>query len=193
MARMTCVMLMCFPGTIGIYQGEELGLTDTTLIYEELTDPPALRFWPTVKGRDGCRTPMVWEKEAMNAGFSEAKPWLPVKEPQAAKAVDQQQRDDSILAWYKQVIAFRKATPALLGTDTTFLNLPEPIMAFQRRADGQALTCVFNLSKDAQTLAMADTADLVGPAHASLEGDVLSLPGNGFAILDKEVSLRPVA
>ena len=45
-------MLMSFPGTIGIYQGEELGQTETELVFEELTDPPAIRFWPAVKGRD---------------------------------------------------------------------------------------------------------------------------------------------
>ena len=189
MARMTCVMLMCFPGTIGIYQGEELGLTDTELVYEELTDPPALRFWPSVKGRDGCRTLMVWEKDAKNAGFSDGTPWLPVKAPQATKAVDQQQGPDSILSWYKKIIAFRKATPALTEMETTFLELPEPILAFQRRGGGQALTCVFNLSAEPQSLRLGGAAELYGPNNAALAGTKLDLPGNGFAILDKAVKL----
>ncbi|MEL7090514.1 MAG: alpha-amylase family glycosyl hydrolase, partial [Pseudomonadota bacterium] len=188
--RMTCVMLMCFPGTIGIYQGEELGLTDTELVYEELTDPPALRFWPSVKGRDGCRTPMVWEKDSVNAGFSEGTPWLPVKAPQAAKAVDQQGRD-GMLQWYKDMIGFRKATDALKGTQTRFLNLPEPVLAFQRTSGDDTLTCVFNLSKDPQTLALGAPSTLVGPRHATVGEDVLSLPGNGFALLDGAVSLKP--
>ncbi len=183
-ARMTCVMLMCFPGTIGIYQGEELGQTDTELVYEELTDPPALRFWPSVKGRDGCRTPMVWEKDAKNAGFSEGKPWLPVKPPQAQKAVDQQLGPDSILSWYKDVIAFRKATPALGGTDTRFLNLAEPILAFQRQGEGQDVTCAFNLSKTEVRLTVDKATQILGPHHATLVQDTLTLPGNGFAILD---------
>ena len=191
-ARMTCVMLMCFPGTIGIYQGEELGLTDTELVYEELTDPPALRFWPNVKGRDGCRTPMVWEKDAPNAGFSKGTPWLPVKSPQAAKAVDQQQHADSILSWYKKIIAFRKDTPALCGTTTRFLDLPEPVLAFHRSAEGQDLTCVFNLSKDAVQLSAPSGAQLFGPHHATLSDGVLDLPGNGYAILDAKASLKPV-
>ncbi|MEL6681805.1 MAG: alpha-amylase family glycosyl hydrolase [Pseudomonadota bacterium] len=84
MARLACAMLMSFEGTIGLYQGEELGQTDTELTYEELTDPPALRYWPAIKGRDGCRTPMVWEREQLNAGFSTGQPWLPVKDPQAS-------------------------------------------------------------------------------------------------------------
>ncbi|MEM8824231.1 MAG: alpha-amylase family glycosyl hydrolase [Pseudomonadota bacterium] len=184
LTRMTCLMLMCFPGTIGIYQGEELGLTDTELVYEELTDPPALRFWPSVKGRDGCRTPMVWEKDAPNAGFSMVKPWLPVKEPQAAKAVDQQQGPDSILAWYKQVIAFRKATPALSGMQTRFLDLPEPILAFQRGSGDHALTCIFNLSPEPIKCAAPGATSMLGPTNASLEAEALDLPGNGFALLE---------
>ena len=54
-------MLVSFEGTICIYQGEELGQTETDILWEELTDPPGFRFWPEYKGRDGCRTPMVWD------------------------------------------------------------------------------------------------------------------------------------
>jgi alpha-glucosidase len=60
-AKLSIAILASLPGTICLYQGEELGQTETELTYEELTDPPGLRFWPENKGRDGCRTPMVWE------------------------------------------------------------------------------------------------------------------------------------
>jgi len=55
MARFACAMLMSFEGTIGIYQGEELGQTETVMERHELTDPPAIRFWPAVKGVYPCR------------------------------------------------------------------------------------------------------------------------------------------
>jgi alpha-glucosidase len=60
-AKLSIAILASLPGSICLYQGEELGQTETELTYEELTDPPGLRFWPENKGRDGCRTPMVWE------------------------------------------------------------------------------------------------------------------------------------
>ena len=189
MARLACAMLMSFEGTVGIYQGEELGQTETELVYEELTDPPALRFWPAVKGRDGCRTPMVWEKDAKNAGFSEGKPWLPVKEPQAARAVDQQGGEDSILSFYKSVLTFRKANAAMTVGKTRFLDLPEPVLAFVREADGQAMTFAFNLSKEAVTLSVDGDAELTGIANAALDGGTLTLPGNGFAYLSGAVGL----
>ncbi|MFU8823437.1 alpha-amylase family glycosyl hydrolase [Yoonia sp.] len=180
MARFACAMLMAFEGTIGIYQGEELGQTETELTFDELTDPPAIRYWPAVKGRDGCRTPMVWEKDAINAGFSTGTPWLPVKPPQAANAVDQQGAG-SIMEFYKTVIAFRKASLALSTGKTEFINLPEPLLAFHRTADDTRLTCVFNLSPDILTVAADGT--LTGPHHATLHGGTLTLPGNGFAYI----------
>ena len=188
MARLTCAMLMAFEGTIGIYQGEELGQTETELVYSELTDPPALRFWPAVKGRDGCRTPMVWEAGAVNAGFSEGTPWLPVKAEQAAKAVDAQ-GNDGILAFYKGTIAFRKASAALSRGKTTFLDLPEPVLAFERVAEGETLTCVFNLSPEPLAFEVVGTPVLNGPHAAEVTGTTLALPGNGFAYLSGVKSL----
>ncbi len=181
-ARLACAMLMSFEGTIGIYQGEELGQTETELEFEELTDPPAIRFWPAVKGRDGCRTPMVWEKDATNAGFSAGKPWLPVKTPQAAKAVDQQGAD-SILAYYKDTIAYRKDSPALSQGTTIFIALPEPLLAFTRRSDAQTLTCVFNLSADEHTVPLKASSKIVRGNNATISEETLTLAGNGFAYL----------
>ncbi|WP_028725734.1 alpha-glucosidase [Paracoccus zeaxanthinifaciens] len=188
MAALSAAMLMSFPGTICIYQGEELGQSETTLVYEELTDPPALRFWPEVKGRDGCRTPMTWEAGAANAGFSEVAPWLPVKDAQAARAVDAQ-GNDGPLAAYRAIIGHRKAQDALRFGATRFLDLPEPILAFARGEGDDALTCVFNLSPEPAILRGA-VSDPVGPSDASRKGDELHLPGNGFAWLPGQVALR---
>lgn len=104
LAKQSIAMLIAFEGTIGIYQGEELGQLETEMEYHELTDPPSLRFWPEVKGRDGCRTPMVWTKITNNhSGFSEAAPWLPVKQPQQDRAVDIQEADQaSVLNAYRK-------------------------------------------------------------------------------------------
>ncbi|TRD23006.1 alpha-glucosidase family protein [Palleronia caenipelagi] len=192
MARLTASMLMAFPGTIGIYQGEELGQEETVMEFHELTDPPAIRFWPAVKGRDGCRTPMTWEHDAPNAGFSTATPWLPVKAPQIARSVDLQEAgNDTVLHHYREVIAWRRASAALTRGDMTFLDLPEPILAFRRASDDEVLTCVFNLSKDPVVLTLDTVAEKTGPGLARLDGATLELPGNGYAYLrhDGELSL----
>ena len=192
MARFACAMLMSFEGTIGIYQGEELGQTETVMERHELTDPPAIRFWPAIKGRDGCRTPMVWEKNAPNAGFSTGTPWLPVKAEQAANAVDEQ-GEGSILAFYKDVIARRKASPAMSRGVTTFLTLPEPLLGFTRVAEGETLTFVFNLSKDSHTITIKGDAALSFSGQATLDSATLTLNGNGFAYLAHDGSITLTA
>lgn len=182
MARLACAMLMSFEGTIGIYQGEELGQTETELVFEELTDPPAIRYWPAVKGRDGCRTPMVWDANAANAGFSDSVPWLPVKPPQTANAV-KQQPDDGIMAFYKSMIAFRKNSSVLSHGSTRFIALAEPLLAFTRTQGAEHITCVFNLSKDKHTISLIGAADIICGSSASIDSSILTLDGNGFAYL----------
>lgn len=131
---------------------------------------------------------MVWEKDAPNAGFSTGKPWLPVKPPQAAKAVDQH-GPDSILAFYKDVIAFRKESDALRHGKTQFQQLPDPILAFTRSTGTQNMTCVFNLSTDPQNITVPAGATMIGPNNATYDGSNLSLPGNGFAFLTHDGDL----
>jgi len=193
LAKLSVAMLMAFEGTIGIYQGEELGLPETEMDYHELTDPPGLRFWPEVKGRDGCRTPMVWEASSPHGGFSTGTPWLPVKDPQLARAVDLQEiHADSVLNAYRDTIGFRRSCPALLHGATAFIDLPEPVLAFHRVADEQVLTCIFNLSANLVDLTVKGDAGLVGPAQAAtLSAGGLALGANGFAFLQPSGAGRP--
>ena len=96
-------------------QGEELGLNEADIAFEDLHDPYGIRFWPAFKGRDGCRTPMVWHANRQYGGFSEAKPWLPVAEEHASRAVDAQECDpDSMLNFYRRMIAYRASRPELV-------------------------------------------------------------------------------
>lgn len=183
LARQAIMMLISFQGTIGIYQGEELGQTETTLTYDELTDPPALRFWPEVKGRDGCRTPMVWDASAPHAGFTDGTPWLPVKPDQAARAVNTQDAPDSILNTYRVGLSFRKSVAALRVGQTEFIDLPEPVLAFHRIHDDQTITCLFNLSPTPTQVTIAGDCTLTGPCHATRTDHDLSLPANGYAFL----------
>jgi alpha-glucosidase len=182
LAKQSIAMLASFEGTLGIYQGEELGQTETELVYEELTDPPALRFWPEERGRDGCRTPMVWETEAENAGFSDAKTWLPVKPPQAERAVDAQaSRNDSVLQFYKEVIAYRKSSQALTRGRTEFLDVDDPVLALRRHTDGETLTCVFNLSAETVSVSLSDLGELQGVSRdCKVHRNDVTLGGNGF-------------
>jgi alpha-glucosidase len=125
---------------------------------------------------------MVWDNTHINAGFSDAKPWLPVKAPQAVNAVAQQM-DDGILAYYKSMISLRKNSPVLSHGTTSFVDLPEPLLAFTRNCEDKKLACVFNLTKDVHSIALKDAAEVYHGQAAKLTKETLTLGGNGFAYL----------
>jgi alpha-glucosidase len=181
LARQCAALLLSFEGSVCLYQGEELGQTETDIEYHELTDPPGFTFWPDYKGRDGCRTPMVWDATPQG-GFTDGTPWLPVKAPQRARNVAAQAgRPGSVLETYRTLLAWRRASPALRHGRTRFLDLPEPVLAFQRGTGSGALLCLFNLSPGAISLT-TDAVMLAGPSQAaSLKGTTLTLGPNGFA------------
>ncbi len=195
-AKQAIAMLCSFPGTLNIYQGEELGQTETDIEWEELQDTANARFWPEYKGRDGCRTPMTWEAEAPNAGFSPAKPWLPVKAPQAARAADRQNSDPgSVLNAYRTTLAFRKSRDPLRFGETTFLDLPEPILGLVRTLGGDSVSALFNLSDSPQRVTLRTELRPIGPMVAMVDGavpsnqgiidaPVIELPAWGYVYLD---------
>ncbi|AMS39250.1 alpha glucosidase [Aminobacter sp. NyZ550] len=166
--KVISALLMSLRGSVCIYQGEELGLTEASLTFEDLQDPYGIRFWPEFKGRDGCRTPMVWNKDAVNGGFSRAKPWLPVPADHLAKAVDTQEGDAaSLLEHYRRFLAFRRSHPALAKGEIAFLKAEDDVVAFTRREGNEEVVCVFNLGS--------------APANIDLGGRGLQpLPGHGL-------------
>lgn len=182
LAKQGGALLLSLQGSICLWQGEELGQTDTELAFEELTDPQGINFWPAPIGRDNTRTPMVWDDSA-NGGFSTVKPWLPVKAPQLARNVASQAGvAGSVLEVYRQMLAFRRSAPALQTGTTTFHDTPEPILMFDRTLLGSTLTCVFNLSPG--TVELQAKGTLTGISQNAVSGpNGLSLGPNGFAFL----------
>ena len=148
LARLAAAMQLTLRGTPCIYQGDELGLNDVDLPFEDLVDPQGINFWPDVKGRDGCRTPFPWQKKAPQAGFSDAqRTWLPVAAEHRPLAVDQQERDKgSMLAYYRRLLHWRRQHPVLVKGELKLLPRHPQILAYERRLDGDALLCVFNFS-----------------------------------------------
>ncbi|MEO8518585.1 MAG: glycoside hydrolase family 13 protein, partial [Dermatophilaceae bacterium] len=92
-ARAATALMLALPGSAYVYQGEELGLPDSTDMPDDLRQDPT---WPrsghTERGRDGCRVPMPWEGDRPSYGFGPTGlTWLPQPASYAALAVDRQQ------------------------------------------------------------------------------------------------------
>ncbi|AUJ69700.1 alpha-glucosidase family protein [Pseudoalteromonas sp. NC201] len=157
--KMLTALLGSLRGSVCMYQGEELGLGEAAVAFEELQDPYGITFWPNFKGRDGCRTPIPWTQAKTNAGFSESKPWLPVSEAHALRAVDKQAVDsNSTLSYYQAFLQWRNAQPALKTGDIEFIDTPEPVLAFYRRTQTQTLLCAFNLAATQQSVRLPEVA-----------------------------------
>ena len=149
MARLTMLLLACMRGNIFIYQGEELGLPQAHIAFEQLRDPEAVANWPLTLGRDGARTPMPWASDTLHSAKSAVRPWLPVAPEHLELAVDRQEHDpQSQLAYTRRVLALRNRNEALLEGAIRVLEASDSILAFERTTRDQQLLCVFNLGTE---------------------------------------------
>jgi alpha-glucosidase len=181
-ARQLLVLLACLRGTLFVYQGEELGLPQSDIAFEDLQDPFGKAHWPHDKGRDGCRTPMPWTAAHPTGGFTTGRPWLPSDPAHRALAVDRQEADPgSTLHLARRVLALRRTHPALrLGRFET-LHADAAVLVCRRvhqggdegGHEGDAVLAAFNLGEQP---AVHDLGRAPLPA-----GDRLALHG---AVLD---------
>jgi alpha-glucosidase len=178
--RLLSTLILCLRGSVCIYQGEELGLPEADVSFEDLQDPYGIQFWPKFKGRDGCRTPMPWQNDATNAGFSDAKPWLPISDSHVLLSANLQVSDpESLHGYYKNLLAMRKQHPVLAKGELSHLEANEQILRFIRRDDEEQLLCVFNLSDQTAEIDTHEPASLIDEHHlfsSTLSGQTLTLP-----------------
>ena len=153
--RLYAAVLLSLRGSVCLYQGEELGLTEAYVSFEDLQDPYGIRFWPKFRGRDGCRTPIPWVTDNQTGGFTDGKPWLPMAVEHLGRSVHQQEQDKtSTMAFYRAMIAFRAAHPALRKGALEIVEARDDYLALIREHDGTRIFCAFNLANMAQPVDM---------------------------------------
>ncbi|MBS0426646.1 MAG: alpha-glucosidase, partial [Proteobacteria bacterium] len=161
--RLWLALLLSLRGSASLYQGEELGLPEAEVPFELLQDPYGRAFWPEFKGRDGARTPMPWQTDGVHGGFSAGAPWLPMYAAHLPLAVDRQSADArSMLAYSRALIHWRRGQPLLRTGAMRFHDAPEPVLHFERGEGHAVLHAIFNLSPEAQTLALPSPLAAVG-------------------------------
>ena len=158
-ARIVATLLLTAPGTALIYQGQEIGQrTATPRRVEDVRDPLGIRGWPRDKGRDGERTPMQWDVSNAQAGFSTSPhTWLPVTADYRSVNVQSEAADpDSLLNWYRRLIALRRSERALRGGRMVMLDPTNAsVLTYARESgDGQAVVVSLNMSPRPQTLSL---------------------------------------
>ncbi len=141
-ARAAALLTAALPGSLYLYQGDELGLPEAEDIpLELLHDPMHERSGGVDPGRDGCRVPLPWAGDRPPYGFSApgaAPTWLPQPADWRALTVSAQELDPhSMLALYRAALRIRRTAPALAGGGFRWLDADPQLLAFARGgADG---------------------------------------------------------
>ena len=171
-AKALATVLFTLRGTPFVYEGEEIGMTNTAFpkiedyndisthgqyeyaIKEGLSPEEALKA-VQFQSRDNARTPMQWTRET-NAGFTTGKPWLPVHKDFADCCVETESEDGtSVLSYYRQMNRERtegKASAILLqGSYEELLHEDEHVYAFKRVLGEHAAYTVINFTNDTVT------------------------------------------
>lgn len=148
-SKMLIALLGCLPGTLFLYQGEELGLPEAKIPFDQLQDPWAKETWPEWQGRDGCRTPMVWS-DSQYCGFSNSLPWLPIPETHQDLHYEKQKQDqNSVLNFTKKFLKWRSENVSIFQSDFTFNDTKHSKIIHISYKEKEGDThCIFNLSFD---------------------------------------------
>lgn len=160
-AKMLAAAIHLMRGTPYIYQGEEIGMTNPHFrTIDQYRDVESLHYYEILKkngkteeevleilgarSRDNSRTPMQWTS-GKNGGFSQAEPWIPMADHADRITVEAQEKEaDSILGFYKKLIAVRKANPVIAEGSIAFMETENPDVLAYERCLGEGSILVWN-------------------------------------------------
>lgn len=164
-AKMLAAFLLTMPGTVFIYQGDELGMTNCPFeTLEEYRDVEIKNISAEMhaagksemeildivrhKNRDNSRTPMQWN-DSVNAGFSEVKPWIKVNPNYIQiNAKEQENNPDSILNFYRRLISLRQENKELVYGDFKLIDRNnEDLFIYERELGNRKLLVLLNFSE----------------------------------------------
>lgn len=173
-ARAATALMLALPGGAYIYQGEELGLPDSTDMPAEFRqDPTFARTAGAETGRDGCRVPMPWSADAPSLGFGPGeRTWLPQPDVYAHYAVDRQVGvPGSTLELYRALLATRRDLSLGRGSLTWVEGYADDVVALTNgSSDRGRLLVVTNLG--AAPVALPEGAEVLVSSAPLLDGRV---------------------
>jgi alpha-glucosidase len=182
-ARLAAMMQMTLHSVPCIYYGEEIGMTDVPIRSERIRD---------VDQRDPNRTPMQWGTGTLGA-FDPARSWLPMPEEADRVSVLRQTADpDSLLAFYRRLLAYRRQSTPLRQGSFEWLSTRPDFLVFCRAADGRRIVVLLNFAQHESPAILptelavtelstdprrrAGTAFAAGDLVSAEEGLILRLP-----------------
>ena len=162
-AKALATLVLTLRGTPFLYEGQEIGMTNFDFSgMEKVQDVESINIWNMgkqlhlpyslrwrmikTKSRDNARTPMQWN-DSPNAGFTTGTPWLSVNgNYPRINAARQENAPNSVLAYYRQLIAFRNGSEILQAGDFSELYCKDGVYAYRRSLNVESLIVVISLS-----------------------------------------------
>ena len=167
-SRALTALAFAVPGSLYLYQGEELGLPEVFDIPDDRREDPVFHLTNgSGLGRDGCRIPLPWTGDVTTSfGFSDpgsrgpvGEPWLPQPDGWGIyAAADQATDDESMLAFYRRLSAARRAHAVPNGLDAELVEFGAGLVGLRRGS----LIVVLNLTDEAIELVPPTGVDLTG-------------------------------
>lgn len=196
-ARAATALLLGLPGTVYLYQGEELGLEQADVPPDRRVDPIWTRSHGRELGRDGARTPLPWTTHAPGYGFTTGVPWLPFGRGARAHAVTRQARDAGApLSFYRTAVALRRQLRPQLGDAVVFLEAPPGVLALWRPlTDGAALLVALNTNPEPARLRLSGPVSPPAAVQVLLTsepegaGEAQRAPAHGELVLPGEATV----
>ncbi len=191
-AKLMAALYLTLRGTPIMYYGEEIGMENNNpKRKEDVKDPEGRTGWPKEIGRDGERTPMQWS-DAANGGFSTHEPWLPVPPSSKTHNVASESKDqNSVLEFYRKVLALRHGNAVLLEGNYTALNEDDAnVLSYLRTYKGKSVLVALNMTSSPQkaTIRLPGSGkslqSLVATPQVSSTGSDVSLPAFGVLIAE---------
>ncbi|MDR2547340.1 MAG: alpha-glucosidase [Lachnospiraceae bacterium] len=186
-AKMLALMQFTLGGTIFLYQGQEIGMTNfdftdmkqlndieshnINTLMKRLLLPAKLRwYWIRTASRDNARTPMQWSG-AKGAGFSTASTWLGInKNHSDINHQEQLSRPDSIHSFYRKLIAFREQNDTLKYGSFTPLYARKNVIAYRRALADESYTVILNFSPVPRLTPFSGTVVLANTEEKTFAG-----------------------
>jgi alpha-glucosidase len=180
-ARVAAVLLLTLRGTPTMYYGDELGLQDVAVPADRVVDPRELREPGKGLGRDPVRSPMPWTPDARGAGFTTGTPWLPLNADVKTRNVESEMADDdSLLNFYRLLLAVRRTHPALTLGSIALEPLQGDVLIYRREYANETMRVALNFSDREAVIELPDA-----------DRPILSTHGSAPPTTDNTVTLRP--
>ena len=196
-AKMLAILLHMMKGTPYIYQGEEIGMTNTPISdISEAKDIETINMYTerleqgytkeeiitsiNVKGRDNARRPLAWNASG-NGGFTTGSPWIALNENYKEINVEAALNDsDSIFYTYQKLVQLRKENPIMVWGDFELIDTVDNVFSYYREYKGERWLVVANFSNEEE------------PFSSEYEIEKVIIQNDKEEITNlKEISLRP--